>query len=523
LSRAVVRALVLCAAALAVLPSIAAADAAGVEHLHFHTRMYTITPGANLILLDTNSIPKPTVDGYMVRVAPNLHYALPNGRCCGAVPRVDVIHLHHGVWLSNGQAGAGEGNGYIGGFYPFMAAGEEKTITQFPPGYGYPIGANDRWVLNYMIHDLTDRGAKVYITYDMDFIPATSPAAVGVKAVHPIWMDVMAHHLYPVFDVHRSSGVNGQYTFPDMAKNPYGGGAPLNVFSVDHPGTLIGTAGHLHPGGLYDELDLIRAGDSPSGGAIPGPVPHSVRLFRSFAHYFDKRGPLSWDMAMTATAPDWRPQLQVGDQLRISATYETRRASWYESMGIMVAWEAWDDTSGSDPFAAPTDQAGHVTHGHLPENNHHGGSTSVGVNLTKFPTCFTRKVIIGGFHYTPGDFTSTGSDRCTPTIRAGQSLTFVNNDAFAGGSLGGFDTPNAAYLNSVFHSVTACQYPCGLDTGISYPLANGAGNYDSGQLGPDTPATGKLSWSTPTSLPPGTYTFFCRIHPFMRGVFRIIR
>jgi plastocyanin len=22
---------------------------------------------------------------------------------------------------------------------------------------------------------------------------------------------------------------------------------------------------------------------------------------------------------------------------------------------------------------------------------------------------------------------------------------------------------------------------------------------------------------------PGTYTFFCRIHPFMRGVFRVIR
>jgi hypothetical protein len=33
-------------------------------------------------------------------------------------------------------------------------------------------------------------------------------------------MDVESHHLYPVFDVHRYSGVNGQYMFPDMAKNP---------------------------------------------------------------------------------------------------------------------------------------------------------------------------------------------------------------------------------------------------------------------------------------------------------------
>jgi hypothetical protein len=509
------------AAALAILPALADA-APGIEHLHFQAGPYLITPGANLILLDSNKVPKPTQDGYMVRMAPNLRYAHANGSCCGAVPRVDVIHLHHGVWLSNGPAGAGEGNSYIDGFYPFMAAGEEKTIYTMPPGYGYPIGAHDFWVLNYMIHNLTDEAARVYITYDIDFIPATSPRAANITPVHPIWMDVQDHHIYPVFDVHRYSGRNGKFTYPDMANNPYHGGPALNEFTVDHPGTLVGTAGHLHPGGLYDDLDLIRKGASPTGGATRGSVANSVRLFRSNAHYFDSRGPISWDMAMTATAPDWRPRVTSGDVLRISATYETRRASWYESMGIMVVWEAWNDQSGTDPFTHRLDQTGHVTHGHLPENNHHGGSTSLGVNLKKFPTCFKRKVVIGGFHYTPGDFTSTGADRCTPTVREGQSLTFVNDDAspFSPGSP--LD-PSQAYLGSIFHSVTSCQYPCGLNTGISYPLANGAGNYDSGQLGLGTPAIGKLSWSTPKNLSPGTYTFFCRIHPFMRGVFRIIK
>src|SRR5205085_11169850 len=131
------------------------ASSNGVEHLHFQSPSYLITPGANLILLDYNQVPKPNVDGYMVKVAPNLHYALRNGKCCGTIPRVDVIHLHHAVWLSNGAAGRGEGNGYVGGFYPFMAAGEEKTIYQLPRGYGYPVGARDFWVLNYMIHNLT--------------------------------------------------------------------------------------------------------------------------------------------------------------------------------------------------------------------------------------------------------------------------------------------------------------------------------------------------------------------------------
>jgi plastocyanin len=522
LRRALVAALVAVAAVLAASPAIAGADTAGVQHLHFSAGPYLITPGANLILLDSNKVPKPTQDGYMVRMAPNLRYAHADGSCCGSVPRVDVIHLHHGVWLSNGAAGQGEGNGAYGGFYPFMAAGEEKTIYQFPTGYGYPIGAKDMWVLNYMIHNLTDRSARVYITYDIDFIPQSSPAAAGIRTVHPIWMDVQDHHIYPVFDVHRYSGHGGKFTYPDMASDPYAGRKPLNLFRVDHAGTLVATAGHVHPGGLYDDLDLVRPGASPHGGAIAGSVPHSVRLFRSNAHYFDKRGPISWDMAMTGTSADWRPRIAPGERLRINTTYETKRASWYESMGIMVAWEAWDDPSGVDPFTHAVDQNGHVTHGHLPENNHHGGSRSLGVNLKKFPTCFKHKVLIAGFRFTPGDFVAAGVDRCTPTVRKGQSLTFVNTDASAL-SAGNPFFPSQAYRASIFHSVTSCQYPCGLDTGISYPLANGAGNYDSGQLGIGTPAVDRLTWSTPSNLHPGTYTYFCRIHPFMRGVFRIVR
>jgi hypothetical protein len=493
----------------------------GVEHLHYAAGPYPITPGANLILLDSNHVPKPQQDGFMVRVAPNLRYALADGKCCGKIPRVDVLHLHHGVWLSNGANGAGEGNAY-GPVYPFMASGEEKTVTEFPRGYGYPVAAKDFWVLNYMIHNLTAQPAKVYITYDIDFVPASSPAASTITPVHPIWMDVQAHHLYPVFNVLRHSGVDGKFTYPDMAQDPYGSGPPLNEFTVDHPGTLIGTAGHLHPGGLYDDLDLIRAGANPSGGAIRGTVPNSVRLFRSVADYFNNLAPISWDMAMTATPADWRPRVKAGDVLRVSTTYETKRASWYESMGIMVVWEAWDDTTGVDPFTHQLDENGHVTHGHLAEDNNHGGIYYTGASLKSLPTCDTHQVVISAFQYNPGGFTATGSNRCIPTIHEGTSLTFVNDDA-SPLSPGNPIAPSPAYIASIFHTITACQNPCGLNTGISYPLAGGAGGYDSGQLGLGAPATGKLDWSTPTNLPPGTYTFFCRIHPFMRGVFRIIK
>ncbi|HEY2635876.1 MAG TPA: hypothetical protein VGI54_00690, partial [Solirubrobacteraceae bacterium] len=123
--------------------------------------------------------------------------------------------------------------------------------------------------------------------------------------------------------------------------------------------------------------------------------------------------------------------------------------------------------------------------------------------------------------------TATGKAKCAPTVKQGGQITFDNQDASSIGPGGGgyltFLNPAPEYMNSIFHTITSCKSPCGLDTGISYPLANGAGNYDSAQLGVGTPAVGRLTWSTPAGLKPGTYTYFCRIHPFMRGTFRIVK
>jgi len=49
--------------------------------------------------------------------------------------------------------------------------------------------------------------------------------------------------------------------------------------------------------------------------------------------------------------------------------------------------------------------------------------------------------------------------------------------------------------------------------------------FDSRQLafGPValTAFANRSDWRTPATLPPGTYTYFCRVHPFMRGSFRV--
>jgi plastocyanin len=482
----------------------------GVQHLHFRFGPLHIRPGSNLILAgQTTPAEQPSEDGYVTRIAPNLKTTK------GVIPPTYKLHLHHGVWLNLGASDATTPN------FPerFFASGEEKTIFTIPAPYGYPVKATDRWVINYMIHDLTNKPYTVYLTYDVDFVPLHSKLGRRMKPVKPVWMDVENGNAYPVFDVLRGSGTNGKYTFPDQATNPYGNGKPLNQWTLPYDATLVATAGHIHPGGLYDDLMAQRPGVTPStNGPVPGDVPGSVRLFRSHAHYFGGRKPTSWDVAMTATSKNWRVHLKKGDVLSTNTTYDSKLGSWYESMGIMVVYVAQNSTRGVDPFTGKVNLKGHLTHGHLKENNVHGGIAPGLANPLSLPAVpvANNTVKIEDFKYQQGDLSGKGSKKDPAAIRQGQSLTFVNGDG----------TPTTPFNLQISHSITACQAPCNLSNGVSYPIANGAGGFDSGQLGfgpsPLTAFNNKQTWQTPTNLPVGTYTYFCRIHPFMRGSFRVV-
>jgi plastocyanin len=126
-------------------------------------------------------------------------------------------------------------------------------------------------------------------------------------------------------------------------------------------------------------------------------------------------------------------------------------------------------------------------------------------------------VNILNFIYKRGNTGAAGKLGRPPVVRAGRSLTFTNLDA----------TQSIGPDVSAYHTITACRAPCNRDTGIAYPLANGKIQFDSGELGYGppgyTPAANRNTWKTPKTLPAGTYTFFCRIHPFMRGSFRVIK
>ena len=468
------------------------ADYPGIQHLHFKYGPIAISPGQNTIEAQINKV-KPNVPGYITRFKPNLVYADD-----GSVPPVDVIHLHHGVWLVNG--------------YPTFAAGEEKTYYNFAPGYGIHSDPNDTWIMNYMIHNLTPVPTKVYITYDVDFVPDSEPAAAGITPLKPQWMDVSGIKAYPVFDVYKGSGTKGKFTFPDQARGAQKSDIGSNhEWTVDHDVTLVWTAVHLHPGGLYGDMTVTRNGVTKT-------------IFHSVAKYWEPAGAVSWDVAMTAAKPSWKIALQAGDKVRIHATYDTKYASWYESMGIMDTFYADGHQPGSiDPFVEQPDINGELTHGHLKENDNHGGDPDRTLPDARklLGGVATTKVAIRNYVYALGDLNLRGKNGRPPVVRRGRSITFTNYDATLG----------MTAQDSAYHTITACKAPCTGSTGIAYPVANAKIQFDSGELGygPSilgskfTPAANRNTWKTPRSLPTGTYTYFCRIHPFMRGSFRVIK
>lgn len=543
----------------------------GTQRTTYTVGPLNVTSGQNRISYKPmTGSEKPLVDGWITRIVPNLV------NVDGSIPKSSRVMFHHGVWI-NQSAPAGS--------QLFFATGEEKTNMELPDGYGLRYKASDRWMLNHMIHNLVPDPMTLYVTYTIDFITDRSPAAVGIVPVKPIWMDVESGNYPVFDVLRDSGGKDGEFTYPQDASNPYPPGIKKNERTITTDGVLVATTGHVHTGGLSTNLYLKRNGAGYEGPSCAAPKSYAaqirklkarngqladrrrtnarrshgaaksavarrlnrlsrsnrkqlnrvraldskakrayqgcrstqpsvtgnrVHLFNSKAKYFYDTGPVSWDMAMYSTDEDWRVAVKAGDTLELQTTYETKIASWFESMGINVIYMA-AQTGGENPYRTKVDYEGVLNHGHYEENNDHGGSNPVvGPDPRTLPDGLLSSgpFEIGGYSYEAGDFRLPGSLGRPPVIKKGQSFTFELSSADAS--------------REIWHSVTSCKSPCNKSTGISYPIPDGEFQFDSGQLGTGGPPTvGRNTWSTPANLPVGTHTFFCRIHPLMRGAVRV--
>jgi hypothetical protein len=225
--------------------------------------------------------------------------------------------------------------------------------------------------------------------------------------------------------------------------------------------------------------------------------------------------------------------VKPGDRLRSNATYDTSKIASYENMGIAVTLLAPDTPKGKptapgvDPFRAKHDPSarcnspstgrlctrGFLTHGHYRENGNHSGAAGHWTMSTGGPA---NDVGILDFQYLPGDL---NSGRPIPRVKLGTKLRFTNLEG-AG----------------IYHTVTSCAFPCLGETSASFPVPDGRTStgrpvdLDSAELGYGAPYIGAtaqtISWQVPvtasTGFKPGEkVTYFCRVHPFMRGAFEV--
>lgn len=585
-------------------------------------------PGQNDVLIQPVTFEKPYYPGYLTRFKPDLVDAN------GLSPRVKDLHLHHGTWLNPGYLGGADAFAATGvdpmrsyGSGPWIASGEEKTIAVWPHRYGLKVLPSDQWLFLHMIHNATAQTFPVWVTYDLDFVSEAAASVVQpdgkplITNTRGIWLDVgdcswhddcEKDNFNPIFNIQRGYGDKVSCAFPTencaqqntlakkSAQQGINVGVPRDEVTIQQDGSLVVMGGHVHFGGLADKVYLVRGGEE--------------RLIHiSDALYWDENynpnaakpedawdlgknvvggNPSSWDMVMTGTTKDlgWAVKVKKGDKLRIEGVYDSRIASWYEQMGIVMTWLAPGDDSGIDPFdpnvtidthtsalaqnppttpgyTLPGDELdangnvnlgarctpdattlcarGQATHARIPTSGDHwrcslNGCPNIFKSAPDGPEL--SEIHIGGFSYGAADIAVvpiTG----VPTVKLGNSVTFTNLDT-------------ADYM---WHTITRCANPCSGTTSASYPQADGAWDdlapdlsgiadpdargtalqdwitdyvdangpdemdFDSGQLGNVQAEIGNLflSW-TWTPKRTGTFAFFCRIHPSMRGAIRVV-
>ena len=284
------------------------------------------------------------------------------------------------------------------------------------------------------------------------------------------------------------------------------------------------------------------ARDGPDAGSTAGDDPAEIKnLFRSDAKYYEPAGAVSWDVAMKATPRDWRISLKQGDRVFINVAYDVRKASWYESMGILpLAWvPGHPDPAAKDPFddAAAVqdmyDEGGVLTHRRLTENIDTKARKDLGLpnprKLKSKGTVPASGIDIRSFSYLQGGFTAVRGFPHGP-------------DASPGHQLGRSRSPSPTSMRSrasrtPIRSGTAsppagCPATRARGSATRSPTARSSSTPASSATEP-APSSGVTTGSNVYTTPPLTYqpnrkgkkattfAYFCRIHPLMRGSIRV--
>jgi plastocyanin len=500
---------------------------------------FVIPPGADMNRIQVDV---PLHDGFITAIAPNLRDAVT-----GQVPHMIDVHIHHAHWFRVSDDPNEEY--YTLNLAWVFGTGEERTQGSLNdraaaqpggPQYGIFIPGQQPQVLIFMIHNKGQGVLNLYITLDVSFVYGTAGEIAAAQGCGPLAPDERCragetfHALNgklwgSTFDVPRQADGDGIYVYPNDAP---GGSALGRWYTSPADGTAVATAGHLHP--LGTEVVIANLGPAESGceADLDGDGWPGVTLLRSSKM---ERNPLAFptseDYQMGVSKAGWRAPVHAGDRISQFGVYANKDYAAYQAMsyvGFYVDRQQPPPPLGPEGCTADSlrpwlvdDPLGQATQSML---NHPWDDHVMELcGLPGYLECDrpvvqrtdgleTPVVAIADFAYVPGDRTLVGQLGAPPKVHVGQSLTFINGDTGLGG---------------VRHTVTSCNWPCNGPYVANYPQPNGL--FDSGKLGNldyiDGGITGSDTvpvWHSPTDLAPGLYSYYCRIHPRMRGVFEVV-
>ncbi len=245
---------------------------------------------------------KPCTGCVITSMTPNLVY--PDGTRAGANTGTLLHHMVLSSQFRSDPTCSGNLLGLVG--ERFFASGDERTVIEFPPGYGYRVGYLDQWNMITDLMNMEPMAQTVYI--EMTFTYRSGSA--DLQPVKPVWLDV-------------DQCGDSEYSVPAGHSDTHWD------WNVNVPGRIVAIGGHVHTEGMGMG---IEATNETTGQSIC----NSVATYGGSPEYVDMMG-MEWISDMSRCIADPVATVARGDTVRIHSEYHAPEPT-DGVMGIMIGY-----------------------------------------------------------------------------------------------------------------------------------------------------------------------------------------
>jgi len=209
-------------AAFALVAIAPAAAEARTQTFDMQTRPFTLS-GFQTIFPKI-AVPTPERAGYVTQ----MDAWLVDAR--GRKVTIRDVMLHHIVFINAGRPGGAPKRSSCAGrsSEPFWGTGEEMQPLMLPPGYGYPVGARERWNMQAMLMSHSLRAHTVRIRYRVRMVLGERR-----KRVKPLWLRANGCTKHPSYDIEGDMPPGGVHKRQHLWRMPISG-------------RIVAASAHLH-------------------------------------------------------------------------------------------------------------------------------------------------------------------------------------------------------------------------------------------------------------------------------------